>query len=245
MDIATVLLNLAYVSLIAATATRTMVWLRVALIAAALSFITFGILTDLPSMIFWNVVIGSLHAVQLIRHLRGRTRVELTASESHWCQRLFPGLAPSDFAAIWDLGCEVPLRDKTITEQGRTHGKVGVITDGTVEVRLDGEVVAHLGPGELVGEMSYLTNTAATADTAAVGPVTIRVWNGSSLRALEEENQAAAQAFSGLLERDLAHKMLRSNDFQKLRNVRATAEAKSAIIERAPHRQRLVTAGQR
>lgn len=60
---------------------------------------------------------------------------------------------------------------ETFVEQGGLPRDLVVIERGTVEVLRDGETLATLGPGEVVGEMGLLGQRRAVATVRAREPV--------------------------------------------------------------------------
>lgn len=61
-----------------------------------------------------------------------------------------------------------------LMRRGERGDELVVLLEGTVEVRRDGAVLAHLGPGSYLGEIALIDERAVrTADVVAVTPVTI------------------------------------------------------------------------
>jgi Cyclic nucleotide-binding domain len=83
-----------------------------------------------------------------------------------------------------------------LMRQGQAGREFFLIADGSVRVERDGQVVAHLGHGDFVGEMSLLDGQVRSATVIAETPSTFLVIRGRS--------------FDELLEKvpDLARKML-------------------------------------
>lgn len=208
MDGSTLLLNTAYLVLVASTLTRTLVWLRGLLVLGAVGFVTYGIVTANPTIATWNAITGSLHAVQLVRYIRARQAVALTLDDRHWHQALFPDLNPFNFYLLWSAGEEVHVTDEQLTTVGRHHGHVSLILEGTVEVTESGARPIRLVPGQLVGEMSYVSGNAARRDARAVGEVRLRQWDQERLDTLQHVDPAAGRAMSQFIQRDLASKVL-------------------------------------
>ena len=60
---------------------------------------------------------------------------------------------------------------ETLVEQGSEGDELYVILDGTLAVQVDGELVAELGPGAVVGERALLEGGTRTATLRATTPV--------------------------------------------------------------------------
>ena len=75
-----------------------------------------------------------------------------------------------------------------LIEQGQRGGTIQLILDGMLRVSVDGEEVAELGPGAIVGERAVLEGGTATATVTAMTPVRVAVIPSDALdrSALEE-----------------------------------------------------------
>lgn len=75
-----------------------------------------------------------------------------------------------------------------LTEQGRTGDEVFLLLNGVVEVDVDGEVLAELGPGAIVGERAILEDGARSATLRTVTEAKVAVVGGQTLErsALQE-----------------------------------------------------------
>lgn len=62
-------------------------------------------------------------------------------------------------------------QDTVIIEQGAPGGTIHLILDGMLRVTVDGEEVAELGPGAIVGERAVVEGGVATATVTALTPV--------------------------------------------------------------------------
>ena len=204
---ADVILNMAYVALLAAAFTTTLGRLRVLLIVGACCFLIFGLATEIWSMVAWNVAIGGLHAFRMARDFRVQRSVDLTAEESVMRDRLSPAVSDFDFHMFWAMGTEVLYNNRRVIARGSCPPIVSLICNGEVEVRDEsGSTIATLGPGSLIGEMSFVSAQPSTADVFALGVVAAREWDQRKLRSLEQTHSPSARAFQRLISRDLIAK---------------------------------------
>jgi CRP/FNR family cyclic AMP-dependent transcriptional regulator len=110
---------------------------------------------------------------------------------------LFSGCSTKDLQRLARASDEVRVdAGRVLTTQGEIGREVFVILDGAAEVRRDGEVVATLGPGDQVGELSLLDGGPRTATVTATTDVNLLV--------------LTRPAFNGVLDEipTLAHKLL-------------------------------------
>ena len=66
-------------------------------------------------------------------------------------------------------------RGETLTEQGADEDDLFLLLDGVIEVDVDGEVVAELGPGAFLGERAALEGGVRTATLRASTPCRVAV----------------------------------------------------------------------
>jgi hypothetical protein len=81
-------------------------------------------------------------------------------------------------AAVMQAG-KLPRRrlepGETLTEQGAEEDDLFLVLDGVLDVEVDGEVVAQVGPGAMLGERAALEGGVRTATLRAVTPCRIVV----------------------------------------------------------------------
>ena len=91
--------------------------------------------------------------------------------EKRWLDRVQAELdltVGSGRCTVWD---ERKLKaGATLTEQGEKAESIYLLLDGVIQVLVDGEEVANLGPGALIGERAVLEGGIRTATLIAVSP---------------------------------------------------------------------------
>jgi len=82
-------------------------------------------------------------------------------------------------ASVMRSGAKLERRNldagEQLVKQGEPGGELFLILDGLVDVEVDGEEVAELGPGALLGEMALLEGGTRTASVYATTPVRVAV----------------------------------------------------------------------
>ncbi len=85
---------------------------------------------------------------------------------------LFEGMSASDLETVADRASETSFDDgETLTREGEPGDTFYIVTDGRLDVSQRGTVVAQLGPGDFLGEISLVDGRPRTATVTAVGPV--------------------------------------------------------------------------
>jgi CRP/FNR family cyclic AMP-dependent transcriptional regulator len=86
---------------------------------------------------------------------------------------LFRGLDAAGLSAVGAAAIEVDFTaERVIARQGEIGTGFFVIADGSVRVVRDGEILAHLGPGDFFGELSVLDGAPRNAQVVAERPTT-------------------------------------------------------------------------
>jgi CRP/FNR family cyclic AMP-dependent transcriptional regulator len=86
--------------------------------------------------------------------------------------------------AVWVNELSVSA-GKHLVDEGDYSYDLFVISDGTAEVRQDGNAIAELGPGDVFGEMGVLEDTQRSATVVAKSPMrllTLSHWDVDRLR---------------------------------------------------------------
>jgi len=110
----------------------------------------------------------------------------------------FSMFSPKEIAVISASGTRVHLPEgwSPIWEDTPAD-KAYVILDGTVSVRRDGQEIAQLGPGDIVGEAAILNHSLRTASIVALTPLELIHLSAEALQRLAVE----MPAFGAALER--------------------------------------------
>ena len=120
--------------------------------------------------------------------------------------RVIPSLTSRSDRELKKLAPLVDLVDiksgQALTEQGRSDRQAFVIADGRAEVAIEGEVVASLGPGDFVGEVSMLIGGPRTATVQAATPMTVLVMGQATFGSF-----ISNEAISPVLSKQLARRL--------------------------------------
>ena len=98
---------------------------------------------------------------------------------------LFAGLRDRDVYEIARL-CDLVHVDAGVrlTTQGTPGQECFVIASGTASVAINGDVIATIGAGDLVGEVSLLDDGMRTATVVATSPMTLLVFTPREFRTM-------------------------------------------------------------
>ena len=207
MDFDNVLLNVAYVAYVGAGLVPSGFRLRVALVVPSVLFIAWGIADGSMTVIAWNVAFAAVNIVQAIRIAR-RNSVVLEPEEEATRLALFEGLSRRDFLQLWSAGRghDGPVGTQLCGE-GVDQRDLLLLLEGEVHVTNSRGLDRHRTPLSFIGEMSFFSGEAASADVVASTPIRYRSWDQDDLRNLQTLNDEASRALTRALGRDVAAKL--------------------------------------
>lgn len=102
---------------------------------------------------------------------------------------IFSELSKKELKVLSRLMTSVPAPEgKVLTTQGDPGREFMVIEDGTARVEIDGRTVAHLGPGDFMGELSLITGDPRNATITATSDMILRVLNRREFSTMLDES---------------------------------------------------------
>lgn len=182
-----VLIHLANVLYLFSYLVKDILWLRLLTVVAGGVLLAYYALLPVPlwPAIAWNTVFLAINVRQIQVLLLERRPVHLPPEELHLYQLAFRSLKPREFAKLlklarWD---DIAAGQRFVTK-GEALERIMVISKGRARVDVGAAAAAlvELGPGRFVGEMSYLTGSAPSADVVAVEATRVACWAQRELR---------------------------------------------------------------
>jgi len=102
---------------------------------------------------------------------------------------IFSELSKQELKAVARLMTEIDVDDgATLTRQGDVGREFMIIRDGTARVEIDGTTVAHLGPGDFLGELAIISGTPRSATVTATSAMVLEVLNSREFMAMLDES---------------------------------------------------------
>jgi hypothetical protein len=194
---------------------KDILWLRVVTIFACIAGIIFNyFVTSHPlwPVINWNIVFIVINVVQIAIIIRERRGVEFTEEEQELYQTLFKNFAPFEFMKLLRLGEWKDARaGQLLTVQGQRLENVLLIYNGLAMVEANGQEVAQLKDGSLVGEMSFVSEGVASATVRVIQPTRYLSWPKADLRHMLRRNPSMSYAMEKVFTADLVKKLTPRN----------------------------------
>jgi signal transduction histidine kinase len=202
-----------YFLLIVSVLMRRMVWLRMFAVASGVTKIVYRafFIVD-PVSVLWELVFVIVNVVQLILIWYYEYHHRFSNEGHHFAESMPSGTERSAIKRLLDLS---DLRrsnpGEELTQEGRPVRDLMYLADGIVKIERGAQLVAICGPGDYVGELSFLSGSAATATATVVKPARILVFDQAKLTAAIEADPPLRRALESALNRNLAGKLVRSN----------------------------------
>jgi hypothetical protein len=203
-------IHLANVLLLLSFLVSDILWLRLLNLAAGVAFIVYFTTSSPPVLapVGWNVLFMAINVVQVYRILVERRPVRLKADELALYKLAFRVLTPREFERILAIGrWEEAGAGECLVEQGVRLDRVLVLHSGATSVVQGGARVAELGPGQLVGEMGFLTDAKTSARVVTNEPTRYFALPADALRALFKKHPELRIGMQMVIGNDLVAKL--------------------------------------
>jgi CRP-like cAMP-binding protein len=204
------LIHLANVLLLLSFLVRDILWLRLLNVLAGLAFIAYFAFSS-PfawAPVAWNTLFLSINLVQIWHLLLERRPVRLRADELSLYQLAFRTLTPREFARLLGISrWEDAGPGDRLVEQGVVLDRLIVLYAGSAEVVVGAATVAQLRPGQLVGEMGFLTEAKTSAAVVAAEPTRYLSLPAPALRDLFKSHPDLRAGMQRIIGGDLVAKL--------------------------------------
>jgi hypothetical protein len=187
-----------------------MVWLRVlAIIAAASTFPYFYFqLEPLWSALFWQGCFLAVNLLNLLILLFSMRATNFDKDEDLAYEIKFSDLKPYEVRPIFKYAERMSFAaDHVLLEEGSQNDKLFLILEGKCKVIKNDTEIAVLGPGHFVGELSFLSDDAVSADVITLGDTKLMSWDKRSLAPLFKRQGLYESYFYSLCSLDVAGKL--------------------------------------
>ena len=203
-----------YFLLIVSMLQRRMVWLRAFAVASGLTKIIYrGIFILDPVSVLWETVFVVVNVIQLIIIWYYEYHHRFSEEGHLFAQSMPAGTERSAIKRLLDLSDLKRFEPGMIlTSEGQRVRDLMYIADGIVKIEHGDKVVAICGPGDYVGELSFLSGGSATATATVVRPTRILSFDQSRLTTAIAADPQLRRTLESALNRNLAGKLTRANE---------------------------------
>ena len=212
MNIALIAGHLAFGLIAFSFVVKDILWLRIVSIIASLFSVFYNWVIPIEPMwipIGWNFVFVALNLYHIAVIVYEKRPVHMSPKHMELYDTMFKNLTPVEFLKITKLADWEHYRaGDVITQEGHKVPDLNLIYNGTVEVRVNKEIVAQLRDGQFVGEMSFLTGKPATATCIVKHDAVILVWKQDEFRELLKRNPSLYFTIQSLLSTQLSSSLV-------------------------------------
>ena len=193
---------------------RNILWLRILLVIAAITYIIAGIRLGIGSMIGWNTAYLLINMFHIVILLLDRVTITLPAETRRIYLRFFSSLSTREFKKlIMSNGFRI-FQEQNIVNEFEVPDRLFIILRGKVDIIKKGQKIATLRAGDFIGEMSFLSHEPASADVYAENLVQCAYWTHDDLARLKHKNIDAYDKFIAIIGCDLVRKLNQKNEIQ-------------------------------
>jgi hypothetical protein len=212
LDPANVVGHVAYVFLIISMMMRSMHWLRIfAVCAGLISAIYYFTLTDYVSM-FWESLFSFVNIIQLALLAIENRRGKFTEEEQLFFETVLQNVERAHARKLIRAGKWQDVKaGEVLVAEDTWPKRLKFIVSGHAKITVDGAEIAFVGPGDFLGEMSYLTGKAASASAIAVTPIRVLSFERNHLETHLDKHADLRHALEAGFNRNLVEKLVKTN----------------------------------
>jgi hypothetical protein len=189
-----------------------MLWLRILAIVAAVSTFPYFYyqLEPLWSALFWQSCFLAVNLVNLLILLFSMRKPKFDDFETLAYELKFSDLKPRDVANFFKYSQRLKVADGAILLQdAEPNERLFLIVKGHCKVLKNGSEVTALQAGEFVGELSFVSGHAVSADVISQGETELMYWEHNALKPLFKRQGLYESYLHSLCSADIALKLRR------------------------------------
>lgn len=207
-----ILTHVPYALLILSMLMNDMGWLRGIAIAAGVTRIVNRAFIHVdPVVVLWEAIFVAVNVIQLGVLVYYRRRHRFSEDEHTLVERMPPDVERHAIRRLFRLSTLKRAEPGTqLTAEGRPVAELMFVTHGVAQVERGGQIIAVCGPGDFIGEMSFVTGAPANATVVVVKPLRYFAFDQQRLQAARAGDSELQRALEGSLARNLAHKLHRT-----------------------------------
>ncbi len=189
---------------------RDILWLRIlTIIAALLTFPYFIVQVEvLYSALLWQSAFALINIINVAKLLHERRPVSFTDDEQMLRNLVFPNFTPYQLKQFFALAQwhKAEKSDVLFTE-GTKPAELYLLADGEVDILQNGNRLQRRLSGTFIGELSMMTDNAASADVVFATQSRYVSWSHAAIQEFQDRHPDFARSFNTLLSLDVARKL--------------------------------------
>ena len=212
LDPSHILTHVPYALLVLSMLMNDMGWLRaIAIAAGVIRIINRAWFEVDPIIVFWEVIFVAVNVGQLAILWYYARRHRFAEHESHFADSMPQSVDRRSIRRLLKLAHlrRAEPGDKLTTE-GALVDELMFIAEGVVQIEREGRIVAVCGPGDFLGEMSFVSGSPASATAVVARPLRYLAFNQMRLRNALDADSELKQAMDASFNRNLVGKLAKA-----------------------------------
>jgi hypothetical protein len=191
---------------------RSILWLRILLACAAITYIVSGVNLGITSMIGWNAAYLAINVFHIALLMLDKITITLPRETVGIYKKYFSTMSTREFKKlIMSNGFSI-FQDQNIISQSEVPDRLYIVLRGKIDIIKNDETIATLKVGDFIGEMSFLSKEPASANAYAENFVQCAFWTHDDLEKLKQKNLDAYDKFIAIIGCDLVRKLNYQNE---------------------------------
>ena len=202
-----------YFLLILSMLMRRMVTLRLLAVTSGLAKIVYrAVFVVDPVSVLWETIFVLVNIIQLLIIWYYEYHHRFDEDQQHFVQNMPDSVDRSAIKKLLDQSDLQKLQpDEVVTREGERVKQLLYIADGIIKIERGDRLVAICGPGDYIGELSFLSGNPATATATVVKPTRALVFDQAQLATAIAADGQLRRTLESALNRNLAGKLVRAN----------------------------------
>ena len=215
MNIAAIAGHLAFGLIAFSFLVKDILWLRIMSILASLFSVLYNFYIPVDPMwlaINWNIVFILVNLYHIAVIIYEKRPVHMNPKDKELYETLFKELTPVEYLKITKIAeWHKYTAGEVLIKHSALVTDLILIYNGTVEVEVDGNIVAELKDGQFVGEMSFLTEKPATASCIVKHDCECIVWKQPEFKELLKRNPSLYFTIQSLLSAQVSSNLVKKS----------------------------------
>jgi hypothetical protein len=213
--------HLNYILVILSVSMSSMRWLRIFAMASGITGVVYyGFLVSDNISATWEFIFTMVNAVQFAIMLLAGRRKAMDEDEKLFIETVMPVLDGNLRTRMLKLArWETRQPDDILVEEGQASPQLVFIARGAASVEKAGSIVGVCGPGDFLGEMSFLSGKPASATVRVANEIRCCTYDAATLKILAQKNPGIRQALEFSFNRNLVGKLERMNEASRVGNI--------------------------
>lgn len=190
-----------------------MLWLRILLVLASVVYIISGISLGITSMVGWNSAYLAINLFYVVKIILEKSTITLPEETRDIYRQFFSSMSTREFKKIITVNPFVTVvKDEVLIAQNEVTDRLFIVLKGKVNIEQSGVIIDAVESGDLIGEMSFMSNQPASASAVAIETVQYAYWSHKDMGKINQKNCEIYNKFISIIGQDLIRKLNKKNE---------------------------------